>query len=88
MNDYWLGMGVGGIIGMLVTSAFWICLPDILDFLQGIQNNRETKKAMKRIDFRKMPDPPDEGIEQRLYKPKGTPAQISKGALGRRHPKS
>ena len=36
------------------------------------------------IEFRKMPNPPDEGIDQLVYKPQGEPAIVSKNAMGRR----
>lgn len=36
------------------------------------------------IEFKKMLNPPDEGIEQRLYKPQGEPATVSRNAIGRR----
>lgn len=84
MSNYWFGFGVGIFVGIITATLFWLFLPNILDFLIKVRERRDEKKP---VDFRKMPNPPDEGIEQRLYKPKGTPAEISRHALGRRHPR-
>lgn len=82
MSDYLLGFGVGLFVGIIMATMWWLLLPDILDFLIKLREKRDAKKP---VDFRKMPNPPDQGIEQRIYKPKGTPAEISRHALGRRH---
>lgn len=60
-------------------------------FIQTKPGQKFALKALNVLDppkfipFEKSIDPPDEGIEQRIYKPHGTPAHISRHAIGRRH---
>lgn len=82
MSNYLLGFGIGVFVGIIMTTMWWIWLPNILTLLAIMREKRDAKKP---VDFRKMPNPPDQGIEQRIYKAKGTPAEISRHALGRRH---
>jgi hypothetical protein len=73
---------VGGAIATGILTFAWLWSKPGFSRIRQYVHERE-----EYADFRKMPNPPDEGIEQRIYKPRGTPAEVSRSALGRRHPK-
>lgn len=79
----WIYFAAGLMIGMLIVAG-WVAILTLTNF--GFSRMRDYVYAREEYaEFRKMPIPPDQGIEQLIYKPEGTPAVINRNAFGRRN---
>lgn len=74
---YWIGFSTGAL-----AAAVWLAL--CLFF------NRPYRRLIRRIldvrdsiEFQLSEDPPDQGIDQRIYKPRGSAARINRNAMRR-----
>ena len=75
------------IFGVEMSAAVYILLGVLIALLiviigLSIKLHR-VGKLQEPIEFRPSNNPPDEGITQRIYKPKGSPAVIHRGAVRR-----
>jgi hypothetical protein len=71
-----------GIITGIFLSIQGYYIPKIR---QNIKDRLASRAEAKRgyVEFQQSDDPPDQGIEQRIYQPRGTPANINRNAMRR-----
>jgi hypothetical protein len=74
-----MGIDIAFLIGLL--AGIGTCAGAFV--LWNVIGPFRIKKQQDVMTFMPSNNPPDEGIQQRIYKPEGTPAEISRNAIVR-----
>lgn len=75
--------------GVIIGLALPYAVARICAIFNGVEEAIQRRKEKRRgyIAFGNSNDPPDQGLDQRIYKPKGTPAKVHKDAVRDQQPR-